>query len=373
MDPRTADLTTDLAPVPHGAPAAGWTTVALWEGGDAVRLVEVPLPEPGPGEVLVRIRLATVCGSDRHTVSGRRAAPVPSVLGHEAVGDVVATGPGEADRDRDGRPLVDGDRVVWGVTVACGACDRCAAGRTAKCRSVRKVGHEGFASAWPLSGTYAQHILLPRGATVAHVPDTLPDELASPAGCATATVMATIEAAGPLTGRRVLISGAGMLGITAVAAARAAGAAQVLVTDPDRGRLDLAVRFGATSTHGVDLPDGASALGLVDVAIELSGASSAVARCLDALDIGGRLVLAGSVAPAPPVPLDAERVVRGWLTVTGVHNYEPRHLRAALDLLDRTHDTVPWHELVTPAVGLAQVGRLLTGPAGVAPRAAVTP
>lgn len=348
MDPRTADLT----PL---------TTVALWEGGDAVRLVEVPLPAPGPGEVLVRVRLATVCGSDRHTVSGRRSSPVPSVLGHEAVGDVVAVGPGEVPADV-------GDRVVWGVTVACGTCDRCAAGRTAKCRSVRKVGHEAFDSDWPLSGTYAHHVLLPRGATVARVPDALPDELASPAGCATATVMATVEAAGPLTGRRVLVSGAGMLGITAVAAARAAGAAQVLVTDPDRARLDLAPRFGATSVHGVDEP-----LGAVDVAIELSGASPAVARCLDALDVGGRLVLAGSVAPAPPVPLDAERVVRGWLTVTGVHNYEPRHLHAALDLLARTRDTVPWHELVTPAVGLDQVGRLLTGPAGVAPRAAVVP
>jgi threonine 3-dehydrogenase len=277
------------------------------------------------------------------------------------------------------------------VTVACGACDRCLDGRTAKCRSVRKVGHESFASDWPLSGTYAHHIVLPRGATVAHVPTDLPDELASPAGCATATVMATIEAAGPLAGRRVLVSGVGMLGITAVAAARAAGAAQVLVTDPDPDRLDLALRFGATSAHGVDEPLGTSVpatavtgtaatrgtipitAGLVDVAIELSGASPAVSRCLDALDIGGRLVLAGSVAPAPPVPLDAERVVRGWLTVTGVHNYEPRHLRAALDLLTRTRETVPWHELVTPAVGLDQVGRLLTGPAGVAPRAAVVP
>ncbi|MFD2024540.1 zinc-binding dehydrogenase [Promicromonospora aerolata] len=364
MDPRTADL----------------TTVALWEGGDAVRLVEVPLPEPGPGEVLMRVRLATVCGSDRHTVSGRRSSPSPSVLGHEAVGDVVATGPGGAPAD-DGRPLAEGDRVVWGVTVTCGTCDRCTAGRTAKCRSVRKVGHEAFGSDWPLSGTYAQHLVLPRGATIARVPAALPDELASPAGCATATVMAALEAAGPLTGCRVLVSGAGMLGITAVAAARAAGASQVLVTDPDRARLDLALRFGATSAHGVDAPvratdptsGGGTALGPVDVAIELSGASPAVTRCLDALDVGGRLVLAGSVAPAPPVPLDAERVVRGWLTVTGVHNYEPRHLGAALALLADTRDTVPWHELVAPAVALDQVGRVLTGPPGVAPRAAVVP
>lgn len=435
MDPRTADLTSvtsdrasdrapDTAPDPATDPVPGTTRVALWEGGDAVRLVDVPLPVLGPGEVLVRVRLATVCGSDRHTVSGRRPAPVPSVLGHEAVGDVVAIGPGGADAVADvhldgaadvdavsdavtgtdaGSPLAAGDRIVWGVTVACGACDRCAAGRTAKCRSVRKVGHEAYASAWPLSGTYARHLVLPRGATIARVPDGLPDELASPAGCATATVMATVEAAGPLTGRRVLVSGAGMLGITAVAAARAAGAAQVLVTDPDPGRRALALRFGATSAHDIGepigvpptsaaspgptstdpgstsptstgpTPAGPTSTGAIDVAIELSGVSAAVSRCLDALDVGGRLVLAGSVAPAPPVPLDAERVVRGWLTVTGVHNYEPRHMRAALDLLARTRDSGPWHELVTPAVGLAEVGRLLTGPAGVAPRAAVVP
>lgn len=351
MDPRTADL----------------TTVALWEGGDAVRLVDVPLPDLEPGEVLVRLRLATVCGSDRHTVSGRRQSPSPSVLGHEGVGEVVALGrdgaPGE-----DGTPLALGDRVVLGVTVACGVCDRCNADRSAKCRSVRKVGHEPFDSAWPLSGTYAHHVVLPAGATVARVPAGLPDVVAAPAGCATATVMATIEAAGPLEGRRVLVSGAGMLGITAVAAARDAGAAEVVVTDPDPGRRGLALRFGATSARGTDEP-----VGLVDVAIELSGASAAVERCLGALDVGGRLVLAGSVAPAPAVPLDAERVVRGWLTVTGVHNYEPRHLRAALDLLDRTRDAVPWEELVTSAVPLGEVGRLLAGPAGTAPRAAVVP
>jgi len=351
MDPRSAVL----------------TTVALWEGGDAVRLVDVPLPAPGPGEVLVRVVLATVCGSDRHTVSGRRSSPSPSVLGHEAVGEIVEVGPGGAVGD-DGGALAAGDRVVWGVTVACGACDRCRDGRTAKCRAVRKVGHEAFDSGWPLSGTYARHVLLPAGATIARVPVTVPDALAAPAGCATATVMATVDAAGPLAGRRVLVSGAGMLGLAAVVAARDAGATEVVVTDPDVGRRRLATRFGATATLGIH-----EDVAPVDVAIELSGASAAVARCLDALDVGGRLVLAGSVAPAPAVPLDPERVVRGWLTVTGVHNYEPRHLRAALRLLDRTRDAVPWGELVTPAAPLAAVGALLTGPAGTAPRAAVVP
>ncbi|MFE5335271.1 zinc-binding dehydrogenase [Isoptericola sp. NPDC056573] len=351
MDPRSAVL----------------TTVALWEGGDAVRLVDVPLPALGPGEVLVRVLLATVCGSDRHTVSGRRSSPSPSVLGHEAVGEIVEVGPGGAVGD-DGGELAAGDRVVWGVTVACGSCDRCRAGRTAKCRSVRKVGHEAFDSGWPLSGTYARHLVLPAGATIARVPVTVPDALAAPAGCATATVMAAVEAAGPLAGRRVLVSGAGMLGLAAVVASRDAGAAEVVVTDPDPARRDLAARFGADAALGTG-----ESVGDADVAIELSGATPAVTRCLDALDVGGRLVLVGSVAPSPAVPLDPERVVRGWLTVTGVHNYEPRHLRAALRLLDRTRDVVPWGELVTPAAPLVDLAGLLTGPAGTAPRAAVAP
>ena len=108
------------------------TRAAVWDGS-AIAVREVRLPEPGPGETLIRISTATVCGSDLHTVSGRRPAPCPSILGHEAVGVVVATG---ADS-----PVSVGDRVVWSGTVSCGDCPRCRAGLSAKCCSVRKVGH----------------------------------------------------------------------------------------------------------------------------------------------------------------------------------------------------------------------------------------
>jgi threonine 3-dehydrogenase len=365
MDPHAPALSPRDTAVAVRGPAT--TTVALWEGGAVVRLVEEALPALAPGETLLRIRLATVCGSDRHTVAGRRTAPVPSILGHEGVGDVEAVGEGGA-RAHDGTRLEVGDRVVVGVTVPCGACDRCRAGRTAKCRTVRKVGHESFASAWPLSGTYARHLVVPAGATVVRVPDDVPDEVASPAACATATVLAALEAAGPVVGRRVLVSGAGMLGVTAVAAARHAGAASVVAVDPDEARRALACAFGADDAvaPGAPLPP-------CDVAVELSGASPAVEACIDALDVGGVLVLAGSVAPAPPVQLDAERVVRGWLTVTGVHNYEPRHLADAVDLLARTRRHVPWHDLVEAAVPLHEVGAVLAGAAPTRPRVAVRP
>lgn len=349
----------------RSTPTAHTATVAVWHGGDRVVPETVPLPAPGRGEVLVRVDLATVCGSDHHTVSGRRPAPCPSVLGHEGVGTVVAVGASA--------PAAVGERVVWSVTVSCGECDRCRAGRTAKCRSVRKLGHEPYRPDWPLSGTYATHVLLPHGTAVVAVPTALPDPAAAPAGCATATVMAALEQAGSLAGKRVLVVGAGMLGLTAIAAAAdgAAGsidpaaAAEVIAVDPDPARRDLALTFGATSVLRPDEP-----LPVVDVALDFSGAPSAVASALDALDIGGNLVLVGSVAPGPALAVDPERIVRGWQRISGVHNYEPRHLAEAVRFL--TGSRRPWTALVGEPVALDTLGRVLGSPMG-RPRVGVRP
>ncbi|MGI5222645.1 zinc-binding dehydrogenase [Nocardia sp. CA-290969] len=329
------------------------TRAAVWSG-DGVRVREVELPEPGPGELLVRVRLATVCGSDLHTISGRRPAPSPSILGHEAVGHVVAAGLG-AEQEI-------GDRIVWSVTAACGRCARCRRGFTAKCEQVRKVGHEAFTGDWPLSGGYAEHILLPAGVTTVVVPDTVPDAVAAPAGCATATVMAVLEAAGDLTGRRVLICGAGMLGVTA-AAACAERDARVTISDPHPQRCALAARFGAEPDTG----------GPIDIALDFSGSATAVAGALSRLDLGGTLVLAGSVTPGPTVALDPEAVVRGWLTITGVHNYEPRHLVRAVEFLTRTCRTLPWNDLVAAPVALDAIGAVLEPTPRDILRASVTP
>lgn len=332
----------------------GVTTAAVWTGESGISLEQVAIPPLLEGETLVRIRLATICGSDLHTVTGRRPAPCPSILGHEAVGEVVAVGPG-ASAER-------GQRIVWSVTVSCGDCARCRAGRTAKCTAVRKTGHEPFDGDWPLSGSYAEHIVLPRGTTIAVVPAGMPDAVAAPAACATATVMATLEAAGRLAGKRVLIAGVGMLGLTAVAACLDAGACvQVVDNHPDR--LALAAEFGA---HGGDDDP-------VDVAIDYTGSSDAVSAALDRLDIGGVLVLAGSVLPGPSLSVDPESVVRRWLTITGVHNYEPRHLRQALAFLDRTLGRHPWHRLVTDPVPLADLPTALRPPPTRTLRTAVAP
>lgn len=331
----------------------GLTRAAVWRG-DRVDIIETPLPAVGPGELLVRVRLATVCGSDLHTVSGRRDSPCPSVLGHEAVGEVVGIG--------DGASAQQGDRVVWSVTVSCGDCDRCRRGVTAKCRRVRKIGHEPFDGDWPLSGGYASHIVLPRGTTVVAVPDALGDAVAAPAACATATVMAVVERAGHLSGRRVLVGGAGMLGTTAAAVCADRGA-EVRIADRDVARVTQAIRFGACADDGEN----------VDVVLDFTGSSDFLRDALSRLEIAGTLVLAGSVTPGPSLNVDPEQVVRRWWTLTGVHNYEPRHLHEAVDFLGRTVDRHPWSELVTSPLPLEQIEHALQPAPGTALRVAVAP
>lgn len=329
------------------------TRAAVWRG-DRIDIVETSLPAIGPGELLVRVRLATVCGSDVHTVTGRRESPCPSVLGHEAVGEVVGVGAGESARV--------GDRVVWSVTVSCGDCDRCRRGVTAKCRGVRKVGHESFDGDWPLSGGYATHIVLPRGTTTVAVPDGLADPVAAPAACATATVMAVVERAGNLSGRRVLVGGAGMLGTTAAAVCADRGA-EVLIADRDRSRVAQAARFGARPDDGDN----------VDVVLDFTGSSDFIRPALPRLEIAGTLVLAGSVTPGPLLDVDPEQVVRRWWTIAGVHNYEPRHLHQAVGFLARTIDRHPWSGLVTAPVPLGQIDRALRPAPGPTLRVAVAP
>ena len=322
-------------------------TYARWDGvGRPFHLDRVPTPEPGPGRALVAVDLATVCGSDLHTVRGHRSSPCPSVLGHEQVGRVVAVSADDPPLASDGTVLAPGDRVVWSVTVACGTCDRCRSGLGQKCRRLRKYGHERLAADWLLSGGFATHCELLPGTTIVRMPEQVPDAVAGPASCATATVAAVLAAAGPLAGRRLLVTGAGLLGVTAAAMATEAGA-EVVVTDPDRVRRALAIRFGATEE--------APASGEFDAAVELSGHPTAVATCVDALRTGGRAVLAGSVSASPPVAIDPERVVRGLLTITGVHNYRPGDLVDAVAFLAAHHERYPFAELVAPGHPLDRI------------------
>lgn len=322
-------------------------TAKVWLGeGQMHETVAVPGVALGHRDVLVAVELSTVCGSDVHTVAGHRPAPAPLVLGHESVGRVIAVGEDGVDAF-DGTQLRIGDRVVWSVTVSCGACDRCSAGLTQKCRTLAKYGHERIEPRWELTGGFASHVHLRAGTAVVRVPEALPAAVLAPASCATATAWAAVRrgAAGrELEGARVLVYGAGLVGLSAAAIAADAGA-EVTVVDPSATRRAFAERFGGTAAAG--------ATGPVDIVIEASG--RAVAEAIAGADVGGTVVLVGSVFGADPVPFDAEDAVRRLLTVTGVHNYAGDDLAAAAGFLAGTGRAYPFADAVGAVHPLAEV------------------
>jgi len=332
-----------------------------------IERIAVPELALREGEALVAVELATVCASDRHTVQGRRRSPVPSVLGHEQVGRVVALGPGEPAAAIDGMPLSVGDRVVWGVAVACGECRTCRRGIPNKCERLSKYGHEQNRRGWELSGGIATHVHLLARTPVVRVPDGLPAELLAPSSCATATAAASLAAAEELRtlgAETVLVSGSGMLGLNAIAMAAEAGA-RVVAVDPDPSRRALAMDFGADAASEPGAEPIRAALATVGspagfgVAIEASGAGGAIAALIETADVGATIVLAGSVFTAPPVSVSAETIVRRLLTIRGVHNYRPEHLVRGVEFLRRA-DQRAFAALVGEVLPFAEAERALT-------------
>lgn len=363
-------------------------TAMVWTGeGHAHEAVAVPGVRLGPGDVLVEIELATVCGSDVHTVLGHRQAPTPLILGHEQVGRVIALGQGGA-KTTDGHRVTLGERIVWSVAVPCGRCVRCRRGLGQRCLNLQRYGHERMRRGWELSGGFATHAHVLAGTPMVAVPDEVPATVLAPASCATATVAAAIEAAAEITsleGAVVVIAGAGMQGLTATAMAADAGA-HVVVTDPDADRRDTALRFGAQAVADPrNPPEGPNGLAgaiaraggrgaTCTIALELSGAPSAVRMLLGAIDVGGVLVLVRSLSHSQEFSVDPEQLVRRLLTIRGVHNYAPRHLEQGARFLAGAWNRYPFAEQVARILPLAEVdGALALAASGVGPRIAVSP
>jgi putative phosphonate catabolism associated alcohol dehydrogenase len=377
----TPALVPAAVPAPRDVVLEPPAVAMVWTGAGRPHVtVAVPGVVLGPGETLVAIELATVCGSDVHTVAGHRSAPTPLVLGHEYVGRVIEVS--DNVRAVDGVPVQVGDRVVWSIMAGCRDCDRCRRGLPQKCRSLVKYGHERLQSRWELTGGFATHAHLRAGTAIVRVGEALRAEVLAPASCGGATAWAALERADDVTDvddATVLILGAGLIGLTASAMARHRGAT-VVVADPDPERRALAARFGACQV--VDPADARGLAGALaatgsteyGIVIEASGSPRAVHAALDAVGVGGVVVLVGSVFPTERVPLDPERLVRGLVTLRGVHNYAPRDLDGALRYLRDHGDDHPFEELVSARYPLGQIDRALAAAAsGTSVRVAVDP
>ncbi len=328
-----------------------------------LRLENHPIPKISGGELLARIDLCTLCGSDLHTLQGRRSTPTPTVLGHEILGTIVQTTAGAVGFD--GRELQVGDRITWTVAASCGDCFYCKRDLPQKCDSLLKYGHAPITDTWTFNGGLGDYCHLKSGSSIHIIPDDIPDRVACPVNCATATVAAALRGS-KIEGRSVLVQGAGMLGVTACAMANTMGAERVLVSDKLPERLDRAKAFGAThlieagkkSDSLENIRDATNGYG-VDIALELTGSVDAVEIGMEAIRMGGEAIWVGTVHPTDPVKIMPETLVRRMLAVRGVHNYNPSDLDFALRFLEENHRRFPFSELVEKTFALSEVNEAI--------------
>ena len=276
-------------------------------------LEDVPEPQAGPNDVKIKVKRTAICGTDVHIYKwdewAQKTIPVPMVVGHEFVGEIVAVG--ENVNDYSSGMIVSGEGHI-----VCGRCRNCMAGRRHLCPHTQGVGVNR-------AGAFAEYIVIPN-ANVWHHADGIDLDIAAifdPYGNATHTALQW-----DLNGEDVLITGAGPIGAMAAAIARHIGARHVVITDVNDYRLDLAKRLGATRTVNVGketLADVQRELGMregFDVGLEMSGNPQALADMVDNMAHGGKISMLG--IPSGDIRLDWNKVVFNMLTIKGIYGRE---------------------------------------------------
>jgi threonine 3-dehydrogenase len=273
-------------------------------------LADVPVPEVGRDDVLIRVLRTGVCGTDLHIYQwdgwARANVTPPMVIGHEFVGEVMDTG-------SDVRDLCSGDLVSGEGHLVCGRCRNCMAGRRVQCAHTKGVGVN-----YP--GAFAEYVALPATNVWRHPPDIDLDVAAifDPFGNAVHTALTF-----PVLGEDVLITGAGPIGLMAAIVARHAGARYVVITDVSEYRLDLAKRIGVTMAANVaqlSTADVMRELGMregFDVGFEMSGKPGALRDMLASMTHGGKIAILG--LPAEEFGIDWAHLVTNMITVKGIY------------------------------------------------------
>ena len=274
---------------------------------------DVPMPETGPNDVLIRIHKSAICGTDMHIWNwdawSQKTIPVPMHVGHEYVGIIEEVG-----AEVEGYKV--GDRVSGEGHIVCGHCRNCRAGKRHLCPNTRGVGVNR-------PGSFAEYLSLP-ASNLFKVPDGISDDLASifdPYGNAAHTALSF-----DMVGEDVLITGAGPIGIMAVAIAKHVGARNVVITDVNPYRLDLARKMGATRAVDVSkekLADVEKELGMTegfDVGMEMSGNGGAFRGMIDSMANGGRIAMLGILGE--DVAVDWGKVIFKGLFLKGIYGRE---------------------------------------------------
>lgn len=330
------------------------------QSGHPMELIDLPIPPLKSHEILVRNEMVALCRSDLATYSGKRIEPSPTILGHEIVGRIADFGPGSSRHDLRGDLMQIGDRITWAIFASDPCSDMSKRGMPQKGPDRFKYGHEQLTIEKTLHGGLAQHMILRAHTPVIKISMEVPLPVAAVVNCAVATVAGAVRIAGPLSEKRVLVSGAGMLGVLACAMARRHGARRVGAVDIDEDRLRTAKTFGADFTvalptiereEAIRLPD----LDTVDVVIEASGVPWSMEKTLEKLDVGGIAVWIGAVHPTRSVAVDSERLVRNLISIRGLHNYNVDDFLEAVRFVETDHSSLPVRELIEDRFELDQI------------------
>ncbi|MFE0645052.1 L-threonine 3-dehydrogenase [Streptomyces sp. NPDC058877] len=276
-------------------------------------LTDVPEPETGPGDVLIKVKRTGICGTDLHIRSwdgwAQKTIATPLTIGHEFVGEVVSVG-------RDVTDVAVGDLVSGEGHLVCGKCRNCLAGRRHLCRATIGLGVGR-------DGAFAEYVALPASNVWVHrIPVDLDvAAIFDPFGNAVHTALSF-----PLVGEDVLVTGAGPIGIMAAAVAKHAGARNVVITDVSEERLALARKTGVTLALNVaeqTIADGQRTLGLkegFDVGLEMSGNPHAMRDMVANMTNGGKIAMLG--LPSEDFSVDWAKIVTSMITIKGIYGRE---------------------------------------------------
>lgn len=303
---------------------------AVLQAPNVLRLTDMATPEAAPGELVLRVRAATVCGTDLRILSGRKTKGVrfPSVIGHEFAGDVVQAGAGVTQFNV-------GDRVCMDPVIPCRACAYCKSGLENVCVNRQAMGYE-------FDGAFAEYIRIPAIALAAGNVFRMPQDMSFEAAALAEPLACCINGqrnAGVGMGDSVVILGVGPIGLMHAALARSAGARQVIVSEPNAARRQAAAERGVT--HVFD-PSGGSLADFVkartdglgaDVAILAIGVPQLANEALTLVRRGGRVNLFAGFSAGDMATIDVNLIHYGELVVTGASALSRRDYELALNML----------------------------------------
>jgi len=328
-------------------------------GAGQIKIDEIEVPKAQKGAMIMKMSLATVCGSELHHWAGVDWIPPTGVVwGHEGIGTIYELGEGVAT-DYAGQPVKVGDRVVSTFGRPCGKCWMCVNGQGYACTDAVGVWLKAPEEFPYLTGTFADYYYVDDGQAFYKVPDSVSNNVAATANCALSHVLYAIERMDLKYYETIAIQGAGGLGLNAVAVAKSRGA-RVITIEGVPGRIELAKKFGADEIVDMSIyktPEERREviMGLtggrgVDVVLDVAPSiAPAFKEAINMLRPGGRLVDIGDLANGHFVDIDPSVITLNNITIIGLQTYPPNILFKALKFLENYQDRFPFGEIVAGA------------------------